>query len=290
MNTQTKNLILAPFNLLYKLAPAAELQLMFRLKQKYPLNLKDPKTYNEKLQWIKLYDKHPDMPRCCDKFTVREFITEMGGGELLNELYWEGFDPDQIPYDTLPAQFVIKVTHGSTYNIIVKDKQKLDKAETAKKLRTWLKSKFIACYGEWFYGKVPPRIIVEKYLEDPEIGELLDYKVFCFNGKAKLVDVHSGRFGEHKRNIYDRDWNFLEKVNFKYPHGPLLPKPAQLDAMLSWAETLSAPFSHARIDFFLVSGKLIFGEVTFTNGAGFDPITPREFDLEMGSWLQLPNR
>ena len=288
MNTQTKNLILAPFNLLYKLAPAAELQLMFRLKQKYPLNLKAPKTYNEKLQWIKLYDKHPDMPRCCDKFTVREFITEMGGGELLNELYWEGFDPEKIPYDTLPEQFVIKVTHGSTYNIIVQDKKTLDIPETTKKLKGWLKSKFIACYGEWFYGKVPPRIIVEKYLEDPQMGELLDYKVFCFNGKAKLVDVHSGRFGEHKRNIYDRDWQFLEAVNFKYPHGPLLPKPAQLDAMLSWAETLSAPFTHARIDFFLVEGKLIFGEVTFTNGAGFDPITPREFDLEMGSWLQLP--
>ena len=288
MNTQTKNLILAPFNLLYKLAPAAELQLMFRLKQKYPLNLKAPNTYNEKLQWIKLYDKHPDMPRCCDKFTVREFIAEMGGGELLNELYWEGFDPEAIPYDALPEQFVIKVTHGSTYNIIVKDKKTLDIPETTKKLKGWLKSKFIACYGEWFYGKVPPRIIVEKYLEDPQMGELLDYKVFCFNGKAKLVDVHSGRFGEHKRNIYDRDWQFLEAVNFKYPHGPLLPKPAQLDAMLSWAETLSAPFTHARIDFFLVEGKLIFGEVTFTNGAGFDPITPREFDLEMGSWLQLP--
>lgn len=288
MNTQTKNLILAPFNLLYRLAPETELKLMFRLKQKYPLSLKDPKTYNEKLQWIKLYDKHPDMPRCCDKFTVRQFVEERGCGHLLNTLYWEGADPAQIPYDSLPEQFVIKVTHGSTYNIIVKDKAKLDIPETTKKLRSWLKSQFIACYGEWFYGKVPPRIIVEKYLEDPELGELLDYKVFCFNGVAKLVDVHSGRFGQHKRNIYDRDWNFLEKVNFKYPHGPVLPKPAQLEEMLACAETLAAPFTHARVDFFLVQGKIIFGEVTFTNGAGFDPITPREFDLEMGSWLQLP--
>ena len=288
MNTQTKNLILVPFNLLYRIAPETELKLMFRLKQKYPLNLKNPKTYNEKLQWIKLYDKHPDMPRCCDKFTVRQFVEEQGCGHLLNELYWEGTDPAQIPYDSLPEQFVIKVTHGSTYNIIVKDKAQLDIPETSKKLRAWLKSQFIACYGEWFYGKVPPRIIVEKYLEDPEIGQLLDYKIFCFNGVAKLVDVHSGRFGAHKRNIYDRDWNFLEKVNFKYPHGPVLPKPAELSEMLTCAETLAAPFTHARVDFFLVQGKLIFGEVTFTNGAGFDPITPREFDLEMGSWLQLP--
>ena len=290
MNTQTKNLILAPFNLLYQLAPETELKLMFRLKQKYPLNLKDPRTYNEKLQWIKLYDKHPDMPRCCDKFTVRQFVEERGCGQLLNELYWEGTDPEAIPYDSLPEQFVIKVTHGSTYNIIVKDKKQLNIPETSKKLRAWLKSRFIACYGEWFYGKVPPRIIVEKYLEDPDLGELLDYKIFCFNGKARLVDVHSGRFGQHKRNIYDRDWNFLDTVHFKYPHGPVMEKPAQLEAMLSYAETLAAPFTHARVDFFLVGGQIIFGEVTFTNGAGFDPITPREFDLEMGSWLQLPKR
>ena len=290
MNTQTKNLILAPFNLLYQLAPETELKLMFRMKQKYPLNLKDHRTYNEKLQWIKLYDKHPDMPRCCDKFTVGVFVEERGCGQLLNELYWEGTDPEAIPYDSLPEQFVIKVTHGSTYNIIVKDKKQLNIPETSKKLRAWLKSRFIACYGEWFYGKVPPRIIVEKYLEDPVLGELLDYKIFCFNGKARLVDVHSGRFGQHKRNIYDRDWNFLDTVHFKYPHGPVMEKPAQLEAMLSYAETLAAPFTHARVDFFLVGGQIIFGEVTFTNGAGFDPITPREFDLEMGSWLQLPKR
>jgi len=290
MNTQTKNLILTPFNLLYKLAPAAELKLMFRLKQKYPLDLKNPKTYNEKLQWIKLYDKHLDMPRCCDKFTVRQFVEEQGCGHLLNELYWEGFDPEKIPYDSLPEQFVIKVTHGSTYNIIVKDKKTLNIPETTKKLKGWLNSKFIACYGEWFYGQVPPRIIVEKYLEDRSAGELMDYKIFCFNGKARLVDVHSGRFGEHKRNIYDRDWNFLERVNFKYPHGPVIPKPEQLEEMLRHAEALAAPFTHARIDFFLVDRQIIFGEVTFTNGAGFDPITPREFDREMGSWLQLPER
>lgn len=288
MNTLTKNIILTPFNLLYKLSPELELKLMFRLKQKYPLDLKNPQTFNQKLQWIKLYDKNPLMPQCCDKYAVREYVADAGCGEILNELYWEGFDPEQIPYDTLPDQFVIKVTHGSTFNIIVRDKKQLDIADTAKRLKKWLNAKFIACYGEWFYGKVKPRIIVEKYLEDTETKELLDYKIFCFNGKARLIDVHSGRFDTHKRNIYDLDWNFMEDVYFKYPHDALMPRPAQMDQMLAYAEKLSAPFHHARVDFFLVNGNIYFGEITFTNGAGFDKITPYAFDKEMGSWLELP--
>lgn len=288
MNTLTKNLILFPFNLLYKLNPALELKLMFWLKQKYPLNLKKPQTFNEKLQWIKLYDKNALMPQCCDKYAVREFVAAAGCGEILNTLYWEGFDPEQIPYDTLPDRFVIKVTHGSTFNIIVKDKAKLNREETARKLKKWLKAKFIACYGEWFYGKVTPRIIVEQYLEDTQTADLMDYKIFCFNGEPKLVDVHSGRFDEHKRNIYDTNWNFLEEVHFKYAHGPLIPKPEQLAQMLAYARTLSKPFHHARVDFFLVNGQIYFGEITFTNGAGFDRITPYSFDKEMGSWLELP--
>ena len=287
MDNLTKNIILTPFNLLYKLNPALDLKLLFRLKLGYKLDLQNPVTYNEKLQWIKLYDKNPLMPKCCDKYAVRSFVEDMGCGELLNTLYWEGFDPEQLPFDQLPQQFVIKVTHGSTFNIIVKDKQKLDRKQTVQTLKKWLDAKFIACYGEWFYGIEKPRVIVEQYLEDKSLGELLDYKVFCFNGKAKLVDVHSGRFGEHKRNIYDTQWNFLDQVYFKYPHGQLLPRPAQLEQMLEYAEKLSQPFRHARVDFFLVDGRLYFGEITFTNGAGFDAITPYSFDEEMGSWLEL---
>lgn len=288
MNTTTKNLILSPFNLLYKVAPELELKLMFRLKQGYPLDLKNPKTFNQKLQWIKLYDHNEWMPKCCDKYAVREYVEKMGCGELLNTLYWHGTDPDQIPYDTLPDQFVIKVTHGSTFNIIVTDKSKLDKAETARKLRIWLKEKFIPCYGEWFYGQVPPQIIVEKYLEDGHGSkDLYDYKVFCFNGKAKIIDVHAGRFGEHKRNIYDTDWNLLEDVYFKYDHFEGIEKPEILDELIAYAEKLSSTFHHARVDFFIVNNKPVFGEITFTNGAGFDHITPRSFDEKMGSWLSL---
>lgn len=288
MNTLAKNLILFPFNLLYKISPELELKLMFRLKQGYSLDLKNPETFSQKLQWIKLYDKNELMPLCCDKYTVRGYVEDMGCGEILNELYWHGTDPEQIPYDTLPDQFVIKVTHGSTFNIIVKDKNKLDRQEVSKKIRKWLKADYLACYGEWFYGQVPPRIIVEKYLEDKNGQELRDYKVFCFNGKAKLIDVHSGRFDGHKRNLYDLNWNFLEDVYIKFDHGEVIPKPEVLEEMLQYAETLSKRFLHARVDFFIVNGKIYFGELTFTSGAGFSVIKPRSFDVEMGKMLELP--
>lgn len=288
MNTLMKNIFLFPFNLLYKTSPELELKLMFKLKQGYALDLKKPQTYNQKLQWIKLYDKNELMPLCCDKYTVREYVENKGCADILNKIYWHGYNPDDIPYDKLPDKFVIKVTHGSTFNIIVKDKSKLDKIQTSRILKKWLNAKFLACYGEWFYGKVKPRVIVEKYLEDGQKDGLLDYKVFCFNGKAQLVDIHSGRFGEHKRNIYDLDWNFLKDVKFKYEHGEIIPKPTKLADLIKYAEILSSDFYHARVDFFIVNNEIYFGEITFTNGAGFDHITPYDFDKKMGDMLMLP--
>lgn len=288
MNTITKNIILLPFNMLYRISPELDLKILFKLKQKYKLNLKNPVTYNEKLQWIKLYNKNELMPKCVDKYTVREYVSDKGCANILNELIWQGFNPDDIPFEKLPNKFVIKVTHGSTFNIICTDKKSLDIEETKKKLKTWLKAKFVPCYGEWFYGIEKPRIIVEKYLDDGHKGDLYDYKVFCFNGKAKLIDVHCGRFGNHRRNIYDTNWKFLENVNFQYEHFEGIEKPKELKELIKYAEILSKDFLHARVDFYIVKGKIIFGEITFTNGAGFDRITPYEFDKEMGSWLKLP--
>ena len=284
MDTHKKNIIMLPFNILYKISPELELKLIFRLKQGYKLNLKNPKTFNEKLQWIKLYDKNPLMPKCVDKFTVRKYVESVDCADILNELYWEGFSPEDIPFDSLPEKFVIKITH-----IIVTDKNKLDKNDVIKKCNIWLNEKFLPCYGEWFYGIEKPRIIIEKYLEDKSIkGELLDYKVFCFNGEPKLIDVHCGRFGEHKRNIYDLNWNFLDDVYFKYDHFDGIERPKKIDELLNYARKLSSNFSHVRVDFFIVNEKIYFGELTFTNGAGLDKIKPYEFDLKMGSWLKLP--
>ena len=292
MNRILKNILLTPCNILYQISPRKEIELMFRLKQGYSLDLENVKTYNEKIQWIKLYGRHKDMPRCVDKYTVRKYVEEQGCKEILNELIWEGFCPEDIPFDSLPERCVIKATHGQGMNLICKDTETLDRDKTVKILKRWLKEKYLPCYGEWFYGVIPPRIIIERFLGDEAGNEPVDYKVFCFNGKAKLIDVHTGRFSPegHKRNFYDMDWNLLRGVGIKYlsDEDTILSKPEQFDKMIEYAEKLSKPFAHVRVDFYLVGGRVYFGEMTFTNGAGFDRVRPKKFDLQLGEWICLP--
>ena len=290
MENIKKNLILTPFNIFYRVSPINEIKTIFFLKCKYRLNLYNPQTYNEKIQWIKLYDKNPLMPKCCDKYTVRKYVEEKGCGEILNELIWEGFNPQEIPFDSLPEKYVIKVTHGSTFNIICTDPSKLNRKEVIKKCNRWLKAKFLVAYGEWFYGIEKPRIIVEKYLDDGN-SRLRDYKVYCFNGVPRYIGVDSGdeKSGTHYKDIYDTQWNLLEGYEMAYPNsGKLIEKPKELEDLLKYAEILSRDFLHARTDFYIVDGKVIFGEITFSNSAGFGKVEPREFALKMGSFLELP--
>lgn len=292
MNNLTKNVILTPFNILYRLSPAAALKLMFRLKHGFRLDLDNPRTFTEKLQWIKLNDKNPLMPECCDKYAVRAFVEKQGCGELLNHLIWEGFDPEEIPFDDLPDRFVLKITHGSTFNIICRDKEQLNRDEVIKKCRRWLREQYLICYGEWFYGKVRPRIIIEDYLEDKSSGkpDLIDYKVFCFNGRPDYIRVMSERTSGLQEAMYDTRWNLLEGKSMGYPlSNERIECPECLDQMMEAARRLSSPFLHARVDFYVVNGKLYFGEITFTSGAGFHKFGSYEFDLEVGSRLNLTN-
>lgn len=291
MNTLAKNIILSPFNLLYKISPEIELKIMFYLKQRYKLDLDKPVTFSQKIQWIKLYDQNELMPKCCDKLWARKYVEEQGCGELLTKLLWEGEDPEKIPFDKLPEKFVIKVTHGSTFNIICKDRDSLDKEAAKEKCRKWLKAKFIPAYGEWFYGVEKPRIIVEEFLESDDGEELRDYKILCFNGKPAYVRVDSDRFVGHKTDMYDINWVRQEGVRWKYPNSDsAIPKPECFDKVLAYASKLSASFTHARVDFYIVKGKIYFGEVTFTSAAGFDKFTPYEFDLKLGQLLTLPEK
>ncbi len=289
MKTDTKNMILAPFNLLYKISPELELKLLFRIKQGYRLNLKNPKTYNEKIQWIKLYDKNPLMPKCVDKYTVREYVKSKGLENILNDLLWEGFEPEDIPFEELPNKFVIKVTHGSTFNIICTDKSKLDVKESILKLKKWLNEKFLPCYGEWFYGIEKPRIIIEKFIESEE--GLKDYKVFCFNGKPEYVAVYSDRQknnGVPCQEIYDTDWNLIKEHtnHYELPES-FTGKPKYFDNLLKYAEILSKDFKHARVDFFIEKDKIYFGEITFTSSAGFGKFSSRGFAEKMGSYIKI---
>ncbi|MCG5102605.1 ATP-grasp fold amidoligase family protein [Oceanobacillus alkalisoli] len=292
MDTLTKNIILTPLNLLYKVSPKLTLKILFRLKMGKKLNLNNPVTYNEKLQWIKLYDKNELMPICADKYTVRDYVKSRGCGEILNDLLWEGYNPNDIPFEDLPEQFVIKVTHGSTFNIICEDKSKLNKKDTISNLNKWLKAKFIPSYGEWFYGIVKPRIIIEKYLKDRKSNSLYDYKFFCFHGEPKLVYVDTWKDNKHSINAYDTNFNIIPNVQLGYENDltTSIPKPDKFEEMLQYARRLSKDFLHVRVDFYEVNGEVIFGELTFTKSAGFGKIKPYSFDEKMGSWIRLPVR
>lgn len=293
MNTVIKGVLLTPFNVLYRISPRIELKLFFLLRMRRRLNLDNPGSYTEKLQWLKLNDSQENyrlMESLSDKYLAREYVSRLSGGyDILNTLYWHGFDPDAIPYDDLPDQFVIKVTHGATFNIIVRDKAGLDRGKASKLLKKWLSVKYLVCYGEKWYGRVRPRVIVEKYLENRATGELVDYKVHCFNGRAKLIVVYSERFEALKSNVYDREWNLLD-VKFAYPKGKDVEKPECLEELIAVAEKLSEDFIYVRIDFYILDNKIVFGEYTFTQAAGYNRIEPHSFDLEMGSWINLPEK
>jgi len=295
MNPVLKRIALMPFNLLYNISPKITLKLLFFLKQGYRLNLKKPETYNEKINWLKLYYRNDLMPICADKYTVRQYVKDKGFKYILNELYWEGFNPENIPFDKLPNEFVIKVTNGSGKNIICKDKSELDQEKTIKLIKKWLSEKYLPAYGEWFYDVIKPRIIIEKLLIDKDGNIPKDYKLFCFNninGKydVAFTGVDLDRFGNRRRNVYDKEWNFLKDVNLIVSNNPAvqIDKPKLYDEMKVIAKKLSKPFPHARIDLYIVDNQIYFGEITFTGAAGFGKINPIEFQKQMGDWIKLP--
>lgn len=178
------------------------------MKLGYKLNLEKPRTYNDKPQWIKLCDRKPHIPKWFDKYTVREYVDSKGLGSFPHRLIWQGFDLADIPFDDLPNGFVIKVTHSSTFNIICTDKSKLDREGVLYKCRSWIKAKFLPCYGEWFHGIERFRV-VEEYLEEDDGPKLRNYKVFCFSGTPRLISVDSDRGEVCHQDICDIRWNLL---------------------------------------------------------------------------------
>lgn len=287
MNSVLKKALLSPFDVLYDINPEFELKLMWFLKKKHRLNLDDPQTFNEKLNWLKLNHYDEKMLICADKLRVRDYVKSKKAEETLVALLWSGDDPEDIDFDDLPNQFVIKTTHGSGNNIICKDKGSLDLGQVVSCLKKWLKEKYLRCYGEWVYKDNHPKVICEELL-GADCDDLPDYKVFCFNGVPKLIEVDFDRFTDHKRNIYTRDWEFVD-ASIGFPNAPerQFKKPELLEEMLSYAEKLSSDFPFARVDFYLVKGRVYFGEITFFHGAGYDKFSSKELEMSMGRWLDL---
>lgn len=252
------------------------------------VNLDNPVLFSEKLQWYKLNHHDPLMQVVANKYTVREYIESIGYGDLLNDLLGVYTDVRQIDFDKLPDQFVLKGTHGSGFNIIVKDKSQLDKRRSKMMMRSWLRQHIAWSGREWVYEKMPRHIIAEKYLED-ETGELRDYKFYCFNGKPTFMQLEVGRGTDHNtRNFYDMDWKLMP-FGKELPHNPevVVPRPAMFDEMKRIAADLCKPFQYVRVDLYQVGGKVYFGELTFFPAGGAPDFVPAEYDRIVGDLWSL---
>lgn len=252
------------------------------------INLSNPTTYTEKLQWLKLFYRNAVMPTSTDKYEVHGYIESLGYGNLLNDVIGVYTNANDINFEALPDQFVAKTTHGTNTNLICKDKSKLDWEKWQKIMNSWLKSNLYAIGREWNYRDIPPRIIIEKLIEHQP---LIDYKFMCFNGEPRYLQINNDLEGVHYVDFYDIEW---ERVQFTYnkftKSNHKLPKPGQFDEMKAIARELSKPFPYVRVDFYNPPNKIVFGELTFFPGSGLLPLVPVEnnFDEILGSYLELP--
>lgn len=266
------------------------LRIKYFLKMKRILHLKSPRTFNEKLQWLKLYDRNPEYTTMVDKYAVKRYVADKIGEQYIIPTLgvWKKFD--DIDFDKLPNQFVLKCTHDSGGLVICRDKSKLDIDAARKKISVSLNSNYYYSGREWPYKNVPPRIIAEQYMEDKQLGELRDYKFFCFNGKAIFLYLSEGSHTKNQRICYlSLNWKPMNIGRDDYkPFEKLPPNPNNLEEMIRIAEELSQGVPHVRVDFYDVNGQILFGELTFYSGSGFTKFNPESADFEIGKLLDLP--
>ena len=266
----------------------------YRIKLKRKLDLKNPKRFTEKLQWYKLNYRNPIMHQCVDKFEVRKYVEKKGLKNILNETYGIYDNINNIDFDKLPSKFVIKATNGGGgLNIIIcNDKDKFDKENAVEMMHNWLNCKFKKSLGrEWAYEGNSNKILIEKYLEenDEELSGINDYKFLCYNGKVEYIVFDGDRYVKHKRNIYDRNWNYIDIKTDCAKLGDIIKKPENLSEMIDIAEKLSSEFPFVRVDLYSIYGKIIFGELTFYPWSGYVQFEPDEYDFILGKNFKLKN-
>jgi hypothetical protein len=280
--------------LLYRISPVLFARYRFRVIKGGSLNLKYPKSFDEKLMWLMLYWQHPLKSQCADKYAMREYVRGHGLEHMLPELLGVYENSDEINFDALPERFCLKCTHGCGFNIICRNKNEMDVGEAKNNLDAWLKKDFSKVYGEIHYAPIKPRIVCEAYLGGRNGNLPDDYKVFCFHGKAYFTMVCTERklngYGA-KYDYYDREWEH------KLPYGKsgtdtgrMLPIPEAYDEMIKAAEILSKPFPFVRMDFYCIDGKAIIGEMTFTPAGCIDPGYTDAAQRSMGELIQLPEK
>ena len=269
------------------------LKFLFRDKMGYCLNLTSPKTFSEKLQWLKLYNRRSEYTTMVDKAAVKDYVARIIGPEFIIPTIGIWNRPEEIDWDNLPNKFVLKTTHGggNTGVVICRNKSTFNRQEAIKKLKSSLKSDIYKRWGEWPYKNVPKRVIAEEYIGlDSDTTDLCDYKFFCFNGTPKFCQVISGRGIKMCIDFFDRAWNhqpFHEPKNF--PFADVEPqKPQNIESMWKAAEILSKDMAFVRIDFYDVNNRIYFGEITFYPTSGMGGFEPENYDKVIGDMIKIP--
>lgn len=265
---------------------------MYKQRQGRALNWSSLRSYTEKMQWEKIFNLYPLKSELTDKYRVRKWVESKIGGEYLIPIIgtWEKYS--EINFNTLPNQFVMKTNHGSSDVVVIRNKNQMSPADRLRLKRiivTSLATDYATYACEMHYSSIKPLIIAEKYISTDD-GDLKDYKFLCFNGRPYYCWVDIGRYSNHKRNVYDLNWNLQNWNQFHYGNSASsIDMPENFDKMVEIAETLSEGFKHVRVDLYNVDGRIYFGELTFTNGAGFEEITPAAMDYVLGDlWMIDP--
>ena len=270
------------------LADEAYIKMKFRYKMGYSLNLDNPQTFNEKLQWLKLHNHKDIYTTMVDKYEAKNYVANIIGEKYIIPTLgvWNTFD--DIDFSKLPKKFVLKCTHNSGRVVICKDKSFFDYSGAKKTLNKALMENFYLSGREWPYKNVKPRIIAEKYMEDESGYELKDYKVFNFGGEPHIIQVDFDRFKGHKKNLYTTDWDFIEaSINFPNEPNRIIERPKALNQMLDLARVLVKDIPFVRTDFYSIDNRLYFGEITFYPGSGYMTFSPEEFDRQLGDLIPL---
>lgn len=264
------------------------LELKFRLKMNKKLNLKNVQTFNEKLQWLKLYDRNQNYVKMVDKYEVKKYVSDIIGEEYIIPTLgiWEKFE--DIDFDKLPRQFVIKCTHDSGSVIICKDKSKFNRKEAHKKIAKALKRNYFINGREWPYKNVRPRIIIEKYMCPSNCDNIEDFKLQTFNGKVAYSFVCTDRNRNVKYTFFDRQKNFIDVTQCGAKNDPKNAKlPKNYEKMVELAEKIAKNIPEVRVDFYNINEKIFFGELTFFDTSGFGKFEPEEWDYKFGQMLDL---
>ncbi len=260
------------------------------------LNLDNPETLNEKIQWYKIHFKNPLITKCADKYEVRKYISDVIGEKYLIPLLFQTQNYRDIVTEKLPdPPFIIKANHTAGTNYIVKDKKAMDWKKIQSDCRWWLHLNYYYIDKEWQYDKIKPRIVVEKLLTDAKGQVPSDYKLHFIDGIFQFLQVDLDRFTNHKRNIYDKDWNLLpftwseldKQNNPIWDNGDDVERPKNLELLISLGEKLAKPFPYVRVDFYILNNEIYFGELTFHHGGGYEHFTPNEWDLYYGKKVPL---